>query len=142
MHYENLKALLKKGGSSFTAGRRAVFDLLIDQEPQSMQVLVARAKGKVDRATLYRTIELFERLGIVHRVNIGWKYKIELSDIFLGHHHHFYCTRCTMTFNLPVSAMLETMIDSTVNKEGFSPRGHQLEVYGICAACRATSLPS
>lgn len=137
-HYDNLKALLKKSGSSFTAGRRAVFDLLLDQEPQSMQVLVTRAKGKVDRATLYRTIELFERLGIVHRVNIGWKYKVELSDVFLGHHHHFYCTRCGTTYNLPGNPMLETMIDSTVSKEGFSARGHQLEVYGLCQACQAS----
>lgn len=134
-HYENLQALLKKSGASFTASRRLIFDLLLSQEPQSLQALVAKASSKVDRATVYRTIELFERLGVVHRLNIGWKYKIELSDVFLGHHHHFYCTACDTTYNLPVSSMLETMIDATVKKENLSPRGHQLEVYGLCANC-------
>jgi len=100
-----------------------------------MQVLVTRAAKKTDRATVYRTIELFEKLGVVHRLNIGWKYKIELSDVFQGHHHHFYCTGCTKTFPLDANPMLETMIDSTLAKDGFAPRGHQLEVYGLCPNC-------
>ncbi len=135
MRYETLKALLKKDGSSLTKPRRVVFDLLLNQEPQSMQVIVKRAEGQVDRATVYRIVELFERLGIVHRLNIGWKYKIELSDIFAEHHHHFYCTNCGRTYPLSANAMLETMINSVVSKEGFSPRGHQLEIYGLCASC-------
>lgn len=136
MHYDNLRAILKKNGSSLTKARRIVFDLLLDQEPQSMQVLARRALGKVDRATVYRSVELFERLGIAHRLNIGWKYKIELSDVFTKHHHHFYCTGCGNTFDLPQNAMLETMIDSLCNRAGFSPRGHQLEIYGLCENCR------
>ncbi|MGA3150288.1 MAG: Fur family transcriptional regulator [Candidatus Saccharimonadales bacterium] len=135
MQHNTLKALLKKDGASLTKPRKIVFDLLLNQEPQSMKVLTQRAAGKVDRATVYRTVELFERLGIVHRLNIGWKYKMELSDVFHAHHHHFYCTNCNKTYPLPANPMLETMIDSTVAKDGFSPRGHQLEVYGLCAQC-------
>ncbi len=133
--HDTLKALLKKKGFSLTNPRKAIFDLLLDQEPQSMQVLARRADSKVDRATLYRTIALFERLGIVHRLNIGWKYKIELSDVFHGHHHHFYCTNCGKTYPMEPNPMLETMIDTTVSHEGYAPRGHQLEVYGLCSNC-------
>lgn len=135
MQYETLKAILKKNRSSLTIPRRAVFDLLWKQGPQSMQVLTQRGRGKVDRATIYRTIELFERLGIVNRLNIGWKYKVELSDIFAEHHHHFHCTNCSATFPLPGNPMLETMIDSAAGKAGYSPRGHQLEIYGLCPNC-------
>lgn len=134
--YDDLTALLRKNGSSLTRPRKLVFELLLNQEPQTIQVLVSRAKQQIDRATIYRTIELFEELGIVHRLNIGWKYKIELSDMFNGHHHHFYCTNCQKTYNLSQNLMLETMIDSVSSKEGFSPRGHQLEVYGLCQNCR------
>ncbi|HET7827883.1 MAG TPA: Fur family transcriptional regulator [Candidatus Saccharimonadales bacterium] len=135
MHYENLKSILKANSASLTKPRKLVFDLLLNQEPQTMQVLTQRAKGKIDRATVYRIIELFERLGIVHRLNIGWKYKIELSDVFTGHHHHMYCTNCGRMFDLPDNPMLETMIDSVASKTDFSPRGHQLEIYGLCASC-------
>lgn len=135
MHYETLRSILKADGDSLTKPRKIVFDLMLNQAPQSMQVLVQRAKGKTDRATVYRTIELFERLGIVRRLNIGWKYKIELTDAFSGHHHHMYCTNCGRVFDLPDNPMLETMIDTVAAKSGFSPRGHQLEVYGICQNC-------
>lgn len=135
MHYKTLKTLLRKNGASLTKPRKVVFDLLLEQEPQSMQVLIKRAEGRVDRATVYRTIEMFERYGIVHRLNVGWKYKVELSDVFLGHHHHFHCSNCGKTYTLPVNPMLETMIDSAVAKEGYAPRGHNLEIYGLCQAC-------
>ncbi len=135
MHYDNLKAILKSQGFSLTKPRKVVFDLLLNQEPQTMQVLAQRAQGKVDRATVYRTIELFERLGIARRLNIGWKYKIELSDVFSGHHHHMSCTNCGRLFELPNTPMLETMIDTVAAKTGFAPRGHQLEIYGLCSNC-------
>lgn len=139
MHYKTLRALLKKNGSSLTQPRRFIFDLLLNQKPQTMQVLAERAKGKVDRATVYRTLELFEEIGVVQRLNIGWKYKFELSDVFQAHHHHFHCTNCGTTFNLEPSSMLETMIDTIAAKSSFAPRGHQLEIYGLCSDCARKS---
>ncbi len=133
--YDDLAALLRKKGYSLTKPRKKIFELLLGQEPQGMQVLVKRASEVADRATVYRTIELFEELGIIHRLNIGWKYKVELSDIFAEHHHHFYCTNCSRTYKLEASVMLEKMIDSIASKDGFSPSGHQLEVVGLCPNC-------
>lgn len=135
MHYETLKSILKTDKSSLTRPRKLVFDLLLNQEPQSMQVLARRAEDKMDRATVYRTVELFEKLGIARRLNIGWKYKVELADVFSGHHHHLYCTNCGRMLDLPENPMLETMIDTVAAKSGFRPRGHQLEIYGLCASC-------
>jgi Fur family ferric uptake transcriptional regulator len=140
MPIDTLKALLKKDSASLTKPRKFIFNLLLGQEPQSIQTLVSRSKNEVDRATVYRTIELFENLGIVHRLNFGWKYKVELSDVFLGHHHHFHCSNCGKTYPLPPNPMLETMIDTTVAKEGFSPRSHNLEVYGLCGNCSSSKV--
>jgi Fur family transcriptional regulator, ferric uptake regulator len=140
-HNQTLRAILKENGASLTRTRQLVFDLLLNQEPQSMQVLATRAKGQVDRATVYRTVELFERLGIVNRLNIGWKYKIELSDIFSGHHHHMHCQSCGKIMDMPANPMLETMIETLAIKASFSPRGHQLEIYGLCPACSLSVFP-
>ncbi len=134
-HRQTLKTILKQNGSSLTRTRQLVFDLLRDQEPQSMQVLASRASPEVDRATVYRTIELFEKLGIVHRLNIGWKYRIELSDLFSAHHHHMHCEKCGKIIDLPANVMLEKMIDTVAQKNNFSPRGHSLEIYGLCPVC-------
>lgn len=139
MLQETLKTVLKDNGSSLTRTRQLIFDLLLNQEPQSMQVLVSRARGQTDRATVYRTVELFERLGIVNRLNIGWKYKVELSDLFSSHHHHMHCSNCGKVLDLPGNPMLETMIETLTLKANFSPRGHQLEIYGLCPACAQTA---
>lgn len=136
MQHKTLKAILKKNGSSLTRTRRLIFNLLDGHDPQSMQVLISRAAGQLDRATIYRTVELFERLGIVHRLNIGWKYKIELSDVFAGHHHHLHCTSCGKILDLPANSMLETMIDTLATKADFAPRNHVLEIYGLCQVCK------
>lgn len=138
--YKDLKALLSKNNASLTKPRKIIFDLLLGQGPQTMQVLTKRAEGKADRATVYRTMELFEKHGIVHRLNIGWKYKYELSDVFMEHHHHFYCSNCGKSYDLPANPMLETMIDSITSKEGFTPRGHQIEVFGLCPRCLSSQV--
>jgi Fur family ferric uptake transcriptional regulator len=138
--YKDLKVLLSKNGASLTEPRKIIFNLLLGQGPQTMQVIARRAEGKADRATVYRTMEVFERLGIVHRLNIGWKYKYELSDVFMEHHHHFYCSNCGKSYDLPANPMLETMVDSMASKAGFSPRGHQIEIFGLCPNCLSSKV--
>ncbi len=133
--YDTLSAVLKQKGYSLTSPRKLIFELMLNSGPLTIAELIAKAGDTIDRATVYRTTELFEELGIAHRLNIGWKYKLELSDAFVGHHHHLHCTNCGKTYDLPANTMLETMIDSVAAKESFSPRGHQLEIYGLCAQC-------
>lgn len=98
-----------------------------------MHELVSRATG-VDRASVYRTIELFERLGIVLRVNIGWKYKLELSEMFSDHHHHLSCIECGKVIAMNEGA-LEEVIERLSSEHGFKPVTHQVEVQGVCRKC-------
>lgn len=131
---ETFQKLLKEQGSSITAARRAVFEALLGQEPLSMHELVKRV-GTVDRASVYRTVDLFERLGIVQRLNTGWKYKIELTDKFCEHHHHLTCTHCGRTVAINAHA-LERFIEQAAAEHGFRPTAHQIEIQGICEDCR------
>ena len=133
---QNLKGVLKNKGYSFTMPRQLLFEALLDTKPKSLGQLIVELHGKVDRASVYRAAELFENLGIVHRVNAGWKYKLELSDMFIGHHHHLHCSKCGKIESLSTSPMLETMIDKVAAVNDFSPRHHQLEIYGLCAKCK------
>lgn len=131
-----LQKLLKEKGYSATTPRFFVCELLWEREPQSMRELLHRTNGRIDRASLYRTIELFERLGLVHRVYIGWKYKVELSDIFTHHHHHLSCLKCGKVVALAEDKQAEQLIQSLARRQGFAVQGHQLEIQGYCAACR------
>jgi Fur family ferric uptake transcriptional regulator len=101
-----------------------------------MHEIVAACGGQVDRASVYRTISLFEKLGIVQRLQIGWKYKLELSDRFHHHHHHLTCLKCGRTFSLPSDSTLEQRLKILATGQNFRMSGHQLEIQGRCESCQ------
>jgi Fur family ferric uptake transcriptional regulator len=131
-----LRKTLKEGGASLTQSRLVVFDLLDNKDPQSMNELVRLSKGQLDKASLYRTINLYERIGVINRVNFGFKYKVELSDSFSDHHHHLTCMRCGRIVNAEEDNRLEDIIEELAGSYSFSPTSHQLEIQGICEPCR------
>jgi Fur family transcriptional regulator, ferric uptake regulator len=131
--------ILKGAGYSLTAARKLVFELLESDEPQSMHQLLERTGGRIDRASLYRVIRLFEELGIVQRVNIGWKYKLELTDIFNDHHHHISCMHCGKIIAIKENEQIEALIHAFSEKYKISAEKHQLEIQGYCENCRAMS---
>lgn len=129
------KTTLKSNNHSITKTRLIVFNLLLGQEPISMNSLMRIGNNRFDRASLYRTINLFEGTGIAHRVNFGWKYKIELTDKFAHHHHHLSCTNCGKIIPISEDHELEKIIMQIANSHNFSASKHQIEIQGLCGAC-------
>lgn len=126
---------LRDAQQSSTKARTVVFSALDGQEPMTMSELVKRVGNNIDRASVYRTIKLFEELGIVHKLQIGWKYKLELSDDFHDHHHHIACVKCGKIFPIHEDERLELLIHSLAKSQNFKLLTHQLELRGICATC-------
>jgi Fur family transcriptional regulator, ferric uptake regulator len=131
-----LADILKRNGYSMTKQRRLVFELLEGQEPQSMREIYRRAIGHIDRASLYRIIRIFEQTTVVQRVYIGWKYKIELTDIFTHHHHHISCLGCHKLIAISEDAEIENLITALAKKHDVLATSHQLEVQGYCKDCQ------
>lgn len=134
-----LTSTLKNNNSSLTAPRRTVFLALLDKEPQTMAELVKTVGKKVDRASIYRVVALFEQIGIVERLQIGWKYKLELSDTFRSHHHHITCVNCGKTQMFEESRIIEFELKQLAEEAGFTETGHQLELRGLCKNCQLLS---
>jgi Fur family ferric uptake transcriptional regulator len=132
---QQFRHVLATHNQSATKARLRVFQLLTHQQPQSMKQLIERAAGNVDRVSIYRNIELFERLGIVKKVYIGWKYKVELSDMFTSHHHHLLCLGCGKVVDIQDEKHIESFIQSVAMEQGFSVKGHQFEIEGYCQKC-------
>ncbi len=127
---------LKDKGYSVTKPRLTTFEALSDsRQPLTMQDLIRRINGKIDRASVYRTIDIFDETGITQKIYSGWKYKIELSDIFQEHHHHFTCTNCGLV--IPINSKeIEEIINELSSKQNFQTTSHQLEIQGLCAKCK------
>jgi Fe2+ or Zn2+ uptake regulation protein len=135
---EQFKTTLNTGAYSLTKTRQLVFTSLQNREPQTMAEVIAACRGQADRASIYRTISLFEKLGIVQRLQIGWKYKLELSDRYHYHHHHLTCLKCGRTFALPNDDSLEQRLRQLAAGQNFEMQGHQLEIQGLCKNCLKT----
>lgn len=130
-----LRQHLKTHGQSLTKPRLAVFRALCGHDPQTMPQLLANCSA-IDRASAYRTIALFERLGIVQRLQIGWKYKLELTDTFSHHHHHLTCMKCGKVISFDESTELETELVRIAGNNSFVIKTHQLEIQGLCPDCQ------
>lgn len=131
-----LKDKLKEAGYSVTKPRQEVFELLQNEAPLTMRDLYFQISKTTDRTTVYRVIELFERLGVAQKVNHGWKYTIELTDEFTPHHHHFNCSGCgeIIIFDEPV--MFDAMLENISSEFDLQINNHSLELSGLCSKCK------
>lgn len=124
---------LKDSGYSSTSARRLVFHKLAEG-PIAHAELASALSRTIDRATAYRALDLFERLGIINRVHHGTTPRVELSEVFLPHHHHATCQRCGKVVDLS-SSELETAISAMAKRQNFLAVEHSVELIGYCSDC-------
>ena len=130
-----VKATLKDAHFSATRSRLMVFTNLASTGPKSVGDLAEDLQKDVDRATVYRTVELYERLGIVNRIWHGAKHLVELSEIFTPHHHHALCQQCGRTIDM-ASPELEAALTTLAKKHKFLALNHSVELTGYCPNCQ------
>lgn len=135
VEFNRFKKLLKTSGHFMTKPRMRLFGLLQSYPALTLKELI-RLTNKHDQVTVYRNVELFEQLGIINRLRLGWQTKIELSDVFQHHHHHMSCVNCGKVFVLKDSSVIENEIGRISRASGFKPLDHQLEIRGLCANCQ------
>jgi len=137
---EQLTERLREAGYRNTPARRAVLEALIDgpshMTAPDVVAAVDESSPSVGRASVYRTLELLTRLGLVQASTLGGTettYMLAPS----GHHHHAICLECRATLEIDecVVGELEGLL---CQRTGFEIRGHLLEIYGLCPRC-ATS---
>ena len=116
-------------GYKATPQRLAVLRALATEQHQSMGELRRRCP-QVGVVTVYRTLDLLSKLGIVRRMNLGDGPRYELAE---DHHHHLICEFCG-----DISEFEECPLDServSLASSEFEVYSHSVEVYGRCAAC-------
>lgn len=132
------RELLIARGYFVTKPRLRLFAILQQHNTLTIRELIARLPQQ-DPATVYRNIKVFEELGIISRLQLGWQSKLELSDKFEHHHHHFSCINCGKVIVLEKNPILEREIEQLSNRQSFKPLDHQLEIRGLCSDCNKTA---
>ncbi len=81
--------------------------------------------------TIYRNLSTFSELGILEETDLNGERHFRMQCDPGVHHHHFICTACGKTRNIPHCPM--EMI--TVNLPEYEVEGHKFEIYGKCPLC-------
>ena len=98
------------------------------------EVLRERGSG-VGLASIYRALELLERLGLIKRFDVGEGVaRYEPAHPSGEHHHHVVCDTCGKVEPFEDGA-LERAITRLSEKVRFEVAAHDVTLHGRCPAC-------
>ena len=136
---EALKLHLQERSQRLTGPRRAVLEALRGhRRPLSIRELFAALPaGECDLATVYRSLHLLRRLGMVQRFDLGdGRARFTLVPPGAsGHHHHLICTRCAAVVALDECFPPE-FEERIAAHNGYRSVTHRLEFFGVCPRCQ------
>ena len=131
---------LKQQGLPITLQREVVADVVFNsREHLSVEDIEARLKERGERigkATIYRTMEILVRSGLVEDHDFGDGFK-RYEHLFGGQpvHQHLVCDHCRKVIEFR-SRDLERIQNEVSREHGFLPSRHRLEIHGLCADCQ------
>jgi len=89
----------------------------------------------VNISTVYRTLELLKKLGMVYEINLG-EGRIRYHTEGSGHHHHLVCQGCGKVIDIE-EATLSSLKDILLRQYGFSADLRHVGIFGLCESCRS-----
>lgn len=133
---------LRTRGFRVTRPRRAVWDVLNAADGHlTVEQVTARigATGtEVDLASVYRTLSLFEELGLARTSRLGDSEAGRWELMHPDEHFHLLCEVCGEVDH-HVGSLVARIQDHLDRGHGFEVRGVELTVTGVCSRCRAAA---
>lgn len=144
--FKNWENRLKESGYKLTSPRRTIIETLKRRggHPNAREVLLelSRDHPEIGLTTIYRTLDLYVKLGILKRYDFGdrqgrYEFSTEESD----HHHHLICKNCIKVIEYRDFLDEETTLIKKIEKIltekfDFEIEKHELNFYGYCKSCR------
>jgi Fur family ferric uptake transcriptional regulator len=137
----NYLDVLREQGYRLTRQRQVILDAICQAGGHAtMGELVHRTRlveQGIDRSTVYRTINLFVKLGLVNAAddeNGERTYEIVQEE----HHHHLICKRCGAEIKIENQLVDEFYRDLKAAYE-YQVQMDHLIVFGVCAHCKTPS---
>ncbi len=124
-----------------TPQRLLIMQIFCDHEGEHLSAediyhLVSAQFPELGLATVYRTLELFAKMGIIERVHFGdGKNRYELSQHGKHAHHHLICIKCGDVAEVNED-LLERLERAIGDEYEFDILDHQVKFYGYCHRCR------
>lgn len=135
----SLAIRLRRESRKITGPRAAILEILrLHQHPlTTKEIHTELPAGSCDLATIYRAMQMLEKLGMVRRSDFGdGAARFELVAEGENHHfHHLICTQCAEV--VKISECFPADIERRIAQEnGFTAVTHRLEFFGVCPGCQ------
>lgn len=116
-------------GQKMTPHRKVILQYLEKNEGLFSTSQVVEKFKNIDRASVYRTFTLLQKLDIIHSIGEfdGEQY-FELHEKEGKHHHHILCTHCKKSKCIDCEVKTWTV-------SGFKNQHHSFLVTGLCIPC-------
>lgn len=130
-------AMLAAHGFKRTPGRIALLQRLAKEtKPVTAEYLEKKLAGKIDRGTLYRSLDVFVQARMIDSYDFSHghaHYELHASK---PHHHHIVCENCGKVADVPAQDTPQLTTSALQQAKGFSRISrHSLEFYGLCTSC-------
>lgn len=143
MNIRLFKSLFRKKKLSLSHPRLLIYQELSNASsplsPLEIYQTFLKKKKKVGLTSIYRSLDLFESLGMVFKIVNGSSVRYKLCELE-NHHHHIVCKACGSVVELnfcDISDWSKKVTDST----GYQVVDHQLNFYGFCKSCKPLQRP-
>lgn len=134
--------ILQNNGYKLTNQRRAILKTIVDNHEEHLScdevfLLVSKENPDMGIATVYRTLQLFEQLKIVYRLNFddGFSRYELASETGDHHHHHLICLKCGKVLEVKMD-LLDSLENQIEKETQFTIVDHNVKFYGYCKDCR------
>ncbi len=127
---DNFLNAIRDYGAKLTPPRKAVLEKLYStQKPLTLKELHNKCMH-VDFTSVYRSIKLFNEIGLVEEVTFADK-KVRYELVSNFHHHHIICSECGEIKELPICILSEIkkLTEYKITK-------HTFEFMGLCPQCQ------
>jgi len=131
--------VLRGKGYKLTPARRYLIEVIAGSNTHLTPAeIFEKAGGKdsgVSLVTIYRTLEMLSRLGLICEVHSEGHARSYLLSRPPGHHHHLVCSECGAVLDF-TGCDLETLEKKLSRETGFHIDSHLLEFSGKCRECQ------
>ena len=133
----NIIGRLSEQGYRLTPQRMMVLAAIEDSDDHiSAEEIYAQVIAKyphVNISTVYRTMELLKRLGMVTETDLGGG-RVRYHPADKGHHHHLVCQECGRIIDLD-ELILSSLRSTLLREYNFSADLRHLAIFGRCVKC-------
>ena len=133
------KRSIRNQGYKLTPQREAILTAMMDSKeahltPEKVCLLTRKVYPKIGLTTVYRTLEIFRKVGLVNIVHFHDgvnRYEMNHKD----HHHHLICLNCGKVEEVK-ECMIEDFEKRIASITPFKVTSHCFGAFGYCRDCQ------